>query len=114
MIFDLESAHRVLPTVQQMTADAATQADELVAELQKLADGAPERAGLEQRLRTIVEAWSQDIATLGAEAKGLWLVDFDNGDGYWCWKHPEPSIEYVHTYEEGFAGRKLISPAVVH
>jgi len=114
MIFDLESAHRLLPRIQTLTSDAAQRTDEIVSQVQRLPDGDPQRASLERTLRSIVEEWAQEIAALGCEAKGLWLVDFDNGAGYWCWKHPEPTIEYCHTYEEGFAGRKLIAPEVVH
>jgi len=25
----------------------------------------------------------------GLEVKGLWLVDFDNGSGYYCWRYPK-------------------------
>ena len=42
---------------------------------------------------------------LGAEAKGLWLVDFDAGNGYYSWKHPEPTVSDYHGYDDGFAGR---------
>ena len=40
-------------------------------------------------LRDIVEAWAEAVRALGLEVKGLWLVDFDNGEGYYCWKYPE-------------------------
>jgi hypothetical protein len=44
---------------------------------------------------------------LGVLVKGMWLVDFDSGDGiYYCWQHPEPTIEYFHDYGSGFAGRR--------
>lgn len=49
-----------------------------------------------------------EMSALGLDIKGLWLVDFDNGSGYYCWKHPEPSLDYYHTYEEGFGGRVRI------
>ena len=45
---------------------------------------------------------------MGAQVKGLWLVDFDNGDGYYCWRHPESAITHFHDYDEGFAGRMKI------
>ena len=45
------------------------------------------------------------MRSLGLEIKGLWLVDFDSGAGYYCWKYPEPAIDHFHGYEEGFAGR---------
>ena len=49
--------------------------------------------------------WAREILSLGVVIKGLWLVDFDSGAGYYCWKYPEPSLEYFHGYEEGFSGR---------
>ena len=42
---------------------------------------------------------------MGIEVKGLWLIDFDNGSGYYCWQYPEESLQYFHGYEEGFGGR---------
>jgi hypothetical protein len=48
------------------------------------------------------------MEALGLEIKGLWLVDFDNGSGYYCWRWPEPALEYFHGYEAGFAGRARI------
>ena len=48
------------------------------------------------------------VQSLGLEAKGLWLVDFDNGEGYYCWSYPEPTIAHYHTYDAGFAGRITI------
>jgi hypothetical protein len=53
----------------------------------------------------IVRDWAREILSLGVVIKGLWLVDFDSGAGYYCWKYPEPSLEYFHGYDEGFAGR---------
>ena len=53
----------------------------------------------------VVEEWARQIVALGAEIKGLWLVDFDSGAGYYCWKYPEPSLGHFHGYEEGFSGR---------
>ena len=32
-------------------------------------------------------------------------LDFDKGDGYYCWKYPEPALNHFHGYEEGFGGR---------
>ena len=42
------------------------------------------------------------MEALGAEVKGVWLVDFDNGSGYYCWRWPETAIDHFHGYEEGF------------
>ena len=53
----------------------------------------------------IVTEWAENIIAMGIEVKGLWLIDFDSGGGYYCWRHPEQSLEYFHGYEEGFGGR---------
>ncbi len=90
--FTYEDACALLPEVQRLTAVAVEQVDEL-----------PESDP--QAYQAIVADWAQSIMDLGVEVKGLWLVDFDSGGGYYCWQHPEPALEYFHGYEEGFAGR---------
>jgi hypothetical protein len=52
--------------------------------------------------------WSREQEALGVETKGLWLVDFDSGSGYFCWQWPEERLEFYHGYEDGFAGRRRI------
>ena len=91
-IFSYEEALLLLPEVQSLTAEAA---------------GRVEQIGEDQveEAQEIVAEWAQKILDLGIEVKGLWLVDFDSGGGYYCWKHPEPALEYFHSYEEGFPGR---------
>ena len=49
--------------------------------------------------------WARELTALGLEIKGLWLVDFDSGAGYYCWKYPEPALDHFHGYDEGFTGR---------
>jgi hypothetical protein len=59
-------------------------------------------------LRDVVNGWAEEVQSLGLEAKGLWLVDFDNGQGYYCWCYPEETVRHYHGYEEGFRGRMPI------
>jgi regulator of sirC expression with transglutaminase-like and TPR domain len=93
-IFKLEQARELLPRVREITTEAVSR----YAQLSQGGDSEEERQG-------IVRRWVREISSLGAEIKGLWLVDFDAGAGYYCWKHPEPALEYFHGYDEGFAGR---------
>ncbi len=99
-IFTYEEAASLLPAVQRLTGEA-------VAELEKLAEtqepNEPEE--LDPQYETIVGRWATAVTDMGIEVKGLWLIDFDCGSGYYCWKHPEPALQYFHGYEEGFAGR---------
>ena len=92
-IFTYEEAASLLPEVQRLT-------DEAVAAVDELADDA--NSADYQR---VVTAWAESLMKMGLEVKGLWLVDFDNGSGYYCWSHPEPSLQYFHGYEDGFRGR---------
>ena len=112
-IFSLSDARTLLPTVKALTADAVQNAEELAAELEALGSDpesmtAEDRERLNEELNQVVARWAVRIQELGLEAKGLWLVDFDNGHGYYCWKHPEDAVLHFHGYEEGFAGRMKI------
>jgi hypothetical protein len=104
-IFSLAEAHALLPQVKHLTADAVRRTETLAGQLQGLAEDYPEHHSLSASLRDVVAGWAEDVRALGLEAKGLWLVDFDNGEGYYCWSYPEPAITHYHAYDEGFAGR---------
>ena len=91
-IFSYEEAVALLPEVRRITAEAAQQIDEMPAS---------DPAGYER----VVADWAASVLSLGVEVKGLWLIDFDSGAGYYCWRHPEPALEYFHGYDEGFGGR---------
>jgi hypothetical protein len=91
-IFSYEEAVALLPEVQRLTAGAVERIDEITAE--SIAEA-----------QDVVAEWAESLLDMGLDVKGLWLVDFDSGAGYYCWQHPEPALEYFHGYEEGFPGR---------
>jgi hypothetical protein len=91
-IFTYEEALALWPEVKRITSEAVEKVEEIDSE---------DSSDYEE----IVTAWAEAILAMGIEVKGLWLIDFDNGSGYYCWRHPEPALEYFHTYEEGFGGR---------
>jgi hypothetical protein len=93
-IFSYEDASALLPEVQRLTAVALRSVDSL-----------DEATAGGDDYQAIVQEWADGVMGLGIEVKGLWLIDFDNGSGYYCWKHPEESLQYFHGYEEGFGGR---------
>jgi hypothetical protein len=93
-VFTLEEARSLLPKVKELTSEA-------VFKFARLSEGEE----TEEERQGVVGEWAREILALGAEIKGLWLVDFDSGAGYYCWKYPEGGLEYFHGYEEGFAGR---------
>ena len=106
--FSLAEAQQMLPRVQALTAQAAQEVDQLSNALHGMAETDPARALSVAQLEGAVAAWTRRVRGLGLEVQGLWLVDFDNGDGYYCWKYPEVAILHYHGYQEGFAGRMKI------
>src|SRR5215208_2630836 len=107
-VFTLDDARAALPRIQELTAAAARELDPVMQQLDHLDEQAPEHSQLHGSVTRIVTAWAEAVQELGAEAKGLWLVDFDAGNGYYCWKHPEPTVSHYHGYDDGFAGRMKI------
>jgi hypothetical protein len=107
-IFSLQQARELLPQVKHLTADAVRQAESLAAQLHGVAEDDPQHDTLAAALRDVLTGWADQVHALGLVAKGLWLVDFDNGEGYYCWCYPEETLAHYHTYDEGFAGRMKI------
>jgi hypothetical protein len=107
-IFSLQQARELLPQVKHLTADAVRRAESLASQLHGLAENDPDHASLSAALRDVVSGWAEEVRALGLQAKGLWLVDFDNGQGYYCWSYPEPTIAHYHGYDDGFSGRMTI------
>jgi regulator of sirC expression with transglutaminase-like and TPR domain len=91
-VFSLDEARALLPRVKDLTSEAVLRYGQLASEL-------------EQERESVVRDWMREVRSLGLEIKGLWLVDFDSGAGYYCWKYPEPALNHFHGYEEGFSGR---------
>lgn len=97
-IFTYAEAVKLMPMVRRLTEQAYRRVESLASS-----------GGREDEIRAqsdaVVGEWARALVQLGLEVKGLWLVDFDNGSGYYCWRYPEPGLDWFHTYEEGFAGR---------
>ncbi len=103
--WSLEGARALLDEVRERTGRAVDQVNDLLKERERLAPDSAERSESDARIRTAVSRWVRSMEALGVEVKGLWLVDFDNGRGYYCWRGPEEDLAYFHGYDEGFGGR---------
>ena len=107
--FRLDEARMLMPEVRRVTREAVTAVEQVQERITAQDTMTPEgMARADQEMRGAVEAWASTIEALGAVAKGLWLVDFDNGAGYYCWQHPEPELGHYHDYDAGFGGRTPI------
>lgn len=109
--FTLDDAQNLLPVIYRITEVAQKEVKSLVNRIEALKGrNAVTVNELEKRVNDTIDKWQQKVTKLGATPKGLWLADFDNGSGYYCWKFPENRIAYWHGYNDGFSGRKQLGP----
>ncbi len=105
-VFSLEQARAVLPVIRRITQEFSVKVEGLMARLESVNLTQTQTiTRLENEVNQLIKAWHEKIKKLGAKPKGLWLVDFDSGDGYFCWKYPEMDLDYWHSYNDGYTGR---------
>lgn len=108
-IFTYQEALEIFPQVRELTDSAVRQIDGVLARSQSRKELEERRGEIDALCQEIIETWTAQVTALGCEVKGLWLVDWDNGDGYYCWRYPEETLGHFHGYLEGFAGRVPIN-----
>jgi hypothetical protein len=110
--FELREARALIPVIRRITKEFSHVVESKMAQLEAMdpAHTTP-LVVLEEQINQMIAQWHAKIRKLGAEPKGLWLVDFDCGNGYFCWKFPETELNHWHSYEDGFAKRQKLAPA---
>lgn len=105
-VFSLEEAQELLPIVFRITKAYSQKVEALIERLDALSGlGEESASSLELQVNGLIQEWQNKVQKLGALPKGLWIADFDSGDGYFCWKFPERGIEFWHKYTDGYSKR---------
>lgn len=104
-VFTLVEAQALFPLVRRITQAAYQELEPVRRALEAMVPTNPLIQDVERQYEGVVKRWVGKMERLGLVVKGLWLVDFDTGDGYLCWKFPELRIGYYHSYHEGYAAR---------
>jgi len=107
--FTLVEAESSLPLIRKITREAVDQFLLLEEKLKSHQHDPEKWKAVEQEIADLLNKWSEKILKLGCLPKGIWLVDFDNGEGYYCWRFGDEKIQYFHGYQEGFSGRVAIN-----
>lgn len=112
-VFTLEEAQDALLKVKALTRPVFELAASFSEELEESDGWGDQRRSddIRKRLDALVASWTSAVNDLGPEVKGLWQVDFDCGDGYWCWVYPEDDLGFWHGYEVGFGARVPLEEA---
>ncbi len=111
-IFTLDEARELFPLVRRITADAYEELQPEKQRLRNMMSTDPRIEQVEKSYEEIVKRWVSKMERLGLVVQGLWLVDFDTGDGYLCWKYPELKINHFHDYTEGFSDRRNLEDII--
>jgi len=107
--FSLVDARTLLPIIYRFTEEASKEVKLQVNRIEAYSDKShPSVSVIENEINQIINKWQAKVEKLGASPKGLWMADFDNGEGYYCWKFPENEIKHWHGYQDGYSGRMLI------
>ena len=119
-LFDVQDAERMLPLIRVIVKGMMDDHAERQALLDRL-EGPPdqlhtrEARALRSEIDTLTEKLAEaasELENLGVEFKGidLGLVDFpttrDGELAYLCWSYGEDRIEFWHSPDGGYAGRR--------
>lgn len=105
-VFTVTSANELLPLIRKITSEYASSVQILIQRFEELKRlGRPGAEALEEQINGLVNEWQSKMDRLGIRTKGLWIADFDSGDGFLCWKYPEERVGFWHAYQDGFKGR---------
>lgn len=111
-VFNLAEAQALLPLVRTITEQSADELAPIRRRLNHLLATDPRTPAVQGEYEAVIKRWVSKLERLGVIVKALWLVDFDTGDGYLCWKYPELRIAHYHGYDDGFACRRLLEDAI--
>jgi hypothetical protein len=105
----LNEAKSILPLILKLTKRYSEQVDSLIEQLELINIQNIELVNeIEDLINQNIRKWYQKMNRLGTKPKGLWIVEFDFGSGYLCWRYPEKDILYWHSYNCGYKERILI------
>lgn len=105
--FNYEEALKLLPVIRRITERAAAQAKELQERIGWTPADEPLHKRLKARLSLVMRRWSIKISQLGCEPRGMWLVDFDAGNGWFSWRYGDDGLNFFHSHQADRSGSAI-------
>ncbi len=112
-VFSLQQAEEILLVISRFTLESDRKVKDLKHRILSLPAGNSDlKEELQKQIQNEVDKWQDKVEKLGVYPKGVWMADFDNGSGYFCWRYPEKKIEFQHGYKDGFSKRTKTNSSV--
>ena len=130
-LFTVDQANRTLPLVRKIVEDVVREHrrwQEAIVELDLISAGVhsklpdPRVVALERRIQKIareIDSFQVELESLDIQLKDrrIGLIDFpselDGRPMLLCWQLGEPSVQFWHDLDSGYAGRQPLSPTLV-
>lgn len=130
-LFTVDHANRTLPLVRRIVEDVVAEHrrwQEAIVQLDLVASGVvadrpdPRAAELERSIQghaASIDAFERELDALGIQLKDrrIGLIDFpselDGRPVLLCWRLGEPSVQFWHDEQSGYAGRQPLAPTLV-
>ncbi len=131
ILYTVDHANRALLLVRRIVQDIVQEHrrwQEAIGELDLLGASTPSEfpdpriTALERRIQQLardIDGYQRELDQLGIQLKdrGIGLIDFpsemDGRPVLLCWRLGEPSVQFWHDIDAGFAGRQPLSPSLV-
>lgn len=111
-VFTLKEARELLPVVKRITTMASQELEPVKHRIENMLATDPRLKAVEREYESVVRRWVRKMERLGLVVNGLWMVNFDTGDGYLCWQHPETRIAWFHDYSAGVADKRALQDVI--
>lgn len=111
-VFNLAEAREMLPLISAVTADHREELAPIQDRLNRMLSNDPRRSTIEREFEAVVSRWKLKVEQLGPKVQSLWVVEFDVGEGYLCWRYPEQRINFFREYGVPYAERVRVSKYV--
>lgn len=97
--FTKDEAESLLPVVRRITDSASSEVQDLQEQLRFVPHGEPLYDRTYAKVELAIRRWAVKISKLGCEPRGIWLVDFDAGEGWYTWRLGDEHLVFFHSHD---------------
>lgn len=100
--WDLKDAQELIPLLLSITNHTVSKYNRLAERINYLAHcGLTYQAEREHpKVEAMLKRWQEKLFRLGVYSAAPFTVEFDFGNGLYCWRYPEKELKYWHAYDD--------------